>query len=348
MRCPAAAALRSVRPMHQRLAVMISLAAAAAGCAAEDSPDPLGTKESGLLSQARGGYANARGHVAAAAWSSCRRDYFYTDAGTHNLMHYWSNNGGWTLYGPENLGGHFMGSPAAVSWGPGRIDIVGRTIDNDLYHLVYDSSLHGWEPLAVIPLGTKLTGDPAITTWGPHRLDLFYTGYDYQLRHRWNNGSYASDWVAATETLDGAMVMTPPAATSWGYNRIDLAAGRFNTNGTIGVAHRAYDPACGGWCPWDPNRPEPYAGTVLGAPAIMSRGPGNLEMFWLLQSAPYGRVFLDHATWDGSTWTSIGFENPYDSYDYQGLTTVTPVDWRVAEVVETVDGYFVEKHWESW
>jgi hypothetical protein len=66
------------------------------------------------------------------SWASGRLDVFVTGAGDSNLWHkYWQN--GWGNWEP--LGGILTSSPAAVSWGNGRIDIFARGNEGHTWHM---------------------------------------------------------------------------------------------------------------------------------------------------------------------------------------------------------------------
>jgi hypothetical protein len=58
--------------------------------------------------------------------------------------------------------------PAAVSWGPNRIDVFARGTDNALKHIYYNGSWRSWESL-----GGTLASGPDVSSWGNRRLDIF-------------------------------------------------------------------------------------------------------------------------------------------------------------------------------
>ena len=67
------------------------------------------------------------------------------------MFHKWWDG---TRWGPsqtdwESLGGTFNGPPAAVSWGPNRLDIFGLGVDNVVRHNWSQDGTNwgGWEPL---------------------------------------------------------------------------------------------------------------------------------------------------------------------------------------------------------
>ena len=119
-----------------------------------------------------------------------------------------SGTSGGTAPGPT--GCHWAASswtrPAAASWGPGRLDVVVRGVDDQLWHKWFDAgSWSGWEPL-----GGLTTAGPATTSWSAGRLDVFVNGIDGQLWHKWWDGAW-SDWVPL-----GGIVLDSPAATTPG------------------------------------------------------------------------------------------------------------------------------------
>jgi hypothetical protein len=103
-----------------------------------------------------------------------------------------------------DLGGSTVGSPAAVTWGPGRLDLFARGSDGRIYNKVWEASRSGWWPgqtdwqdvgggISTVDAPGGALGSPAAVTWGPGRLDLtvrFINGGI--LRKCWNAGT--SSW----------------------------------------------------------------------------------------------------------------------------------------------------------
>jgi hypothetical protein len=90
----------------------------------------------------------------------------------------------------ESLGGVLSSSPAAVSWGPNRIDVFAQGADGGLLHQYWNGSTWGWESLG----GGVLSSPPAAVSWGPNRIDVFAQGQDNALVHRYWNGSSWGVW----------------------------------------------------------------------------------------------------------------------------------------------------------
>lgn len=119
---------------------------------------------------------------------------------------------------------------AAVSWGPGRIDIFRAGFNSDLQHASYNGAgpFSAWESL-----GGIITTVPKVTSWAANRLDVVATGTNYGAYHKsasisfivlypllrtlqWD-GSAWSGWEPQggifTSTLD---------ITHWSENRLDF------------------------------------------------------------------------------------------------------------------------------
>jgi hypothetical protein len=130
------------------------------------------------------------------------------------LWHSSWNGTGWSAV--ENLGGELTSSPAAVSWGPNRIDVFARSKNSYLLHQYWTGSAwSGWK----IIKNLKFFGNPAVVSLGPNLLDVFVTGNNNHLMHMTWNGSNWSSW----EDLGGELTSSP-AAVAWDSDRIDVVA----------------------------------------------------------------------------------------------------------------------------
>ncbi|MFP2905562.1 M12 family metallopeptidase, partial [Pyxidicoccus sp. 3LFB2] len=101
----------------------------------------------------------------------------------------------------ESLGGGFLSGPGVSSWGSGRLDLFGRGLDNQLYHLGYNGSQWvGWTSL-----GGSINADPAAVSWGPNRIDVVGRGTDNSFSMRSWTGSGWTAWTA----LGGGFASSP-------------------------------------------------------------------------------------------------------------------------------------------
>jgi len=225
------------------------------------------------------------------------------------------------VFGFEPLGGTATASPAAVSWGPGRLDVFVRWPDGTLRHNPSSGAI--WESL-----GGQILGAPAVASWGPGRLDVFVRGTDSSLWHiAWNSSAWTG-W----ESLGGGLT-AGPTVVSWGSNRLDVLVRGTDSS----LWHIAWNSSA--WTGW-----EGLGGGLNGAPAAVSWAVGSLDVFvrgtdntlWHTASGGSGRgvwenlggrliagpsavswganrldVFglgtdrsLWHVAWNGSAWTS--------------------------------------------
>ncbi len=156
----------------------------------------------------------------------------------------WSNEGNACLIRPfRHL---FTGSPAAVSWGPDRLDFFGIGRSGDTFGRWVD-------------LGRRFVGSPAAVSWGPDRLDFFGIGTDGAMYQRAWTGDTFGDWVNLGGHFTGS-----PAAVSWGPDRLD-----FFGIGTDGAMYqRAWTgDTFGDWVN--------LGGHFTGSPAAVSPGPAT-------------------------------------------------------------------------
>ena len=158
----------------------------------------------------------------------------------------------------EDLGGRLVGAPGVSSWGVGRLDVVVRGTDNQLWHAWFDRGWRGWESL-----GGVLTDEPASVSWSPGRFDVFVRGTDNALWHRWYDGTWHG-W----ESLGGVLT-SAPAATAWGPHRLDV----FVRGSDNALWHRWWDGRA--WSHW-----ESLGGVLVSKPAVdvFPATPGNLSV----------------------------------------------------------------------
>ena len=106
-----------------------------------------------------------------------------------------------------------MNSVAAVSWGPGRVDLFWVDADRALWHRAWADG--GWE--APESLGGRLASGPAVTAWAVGEMEVFAVFDDGQLWNRYWDQAYWHQW----ETLGGELA-GQPAASSSGADRLDV------------------------------------------------------------------------------------------------------------------------------
>jgi hypothetical protein len=153
-----------------------------------------------------------------ASWGTDRLDIFVRGGDAAVWTKSWTSSG-WTAW--TSIGGQIAGRPAAVSWGPDRIDVVAHGLNDDqVWHNARSLSCAGnhwcgWNPKGgTLPLGAS----PTITSWGSNRLDILVRGADDFLWHRYFNGSWGN-W-----TILGGKLRASPAAVARSTTRIDVVA----------------------------------------------------------------------------------------------------------------------------
>ncbi|GAB3427794.1 PLL family lectin [Flindersiella endophytica] len=216
-----------------------------------------------------------------------RTDLFLRSSGGDLIHQYRLPGGSWTR--GINLGGDLASQPAAVSWGPGRIDVFARFTDNALWHRASTSG--SWTAWA--RLGGILTSAPAVTSWEPGRLDVFVRNVDDGLSHRAFDSSAWTPW----ERLGGeGTLSSSPAAAAWAPGRLDVfvrAAGNR-------LSHRAFN-AGTGWTPW--QAVVGGAMELTSQPAAASPASGRLDV---VVRGTDSAMHLLRWTGSWSAWTSLG------------------------------------------
>ena len=201
-------------------------------------------------------------------------------------------------------GGEMRSKPAAVCWGPNRIDLFAVGRNHDLMHAAWDGARWGgWTPrrlphqptdrcqLGTEPpgrvrprhrrrlmaplvgrsrvgrelLGGSIVGQPEAVCWGPNRIDVFAVGPGGDMQHLW----YENRW-GPWESLGGVLPRSAPTPVSWGPNRLDVFAigtdlGARGTDGGMARPGRLGSPLGGG----------PLASRA----AAVSWGPNRLDVF---------------------------------------------------------------------
>jgi hypothetical protein len=151
-------------------------------------------------------------------------------------------------------------APDVVSWGQGRMDVVVRGSNNNVYHRTYiNGAWQGWANL-----GAQCNGSPSICSMWPGRLDVFMRGYDNNLWHNAGNG--AGTWWG-WENL-GDTLTASPDCVSRGDGKIDVVFRGSNND----VWHRWMN----GWAWVGYNNQGLDAN---GDPTICAMPDGRLDIF---------------------------------------------------------------------
>jgi hypothetical protein len=150
---------------------------------------------------------------AAASWASGRLDVFALNQ-NGRLTHKFYDSGWkpwdeqWGSTGVQNF--KFVDAPAAVSWGPNRLDCFMRGVDSRMYHIWYDNA---WGELEVFD--GIIASAPAVASQASGQLDVFARGLNNHLMHKRFDGK----WHPWTDL--GGQTADSPAAVSWEDKRLD-------------------------------------------------------------------------------------------------------------------------------
>ncbi|XXH04575.1 hypothetical protein Hte_010992 [Hypoxylon texense] len=172
---------------------------------------------------------------AAAAWygNDSRVDLFAVAGADSHLLHAsWDATVGrdvWSAY--EDLQGFATAPPAAVSRGPGLLDVFVRGGDAGLWHLARggDGAWGAWARIS--GAGTRIQGQPDAVSASPGAVDVFAWREDGSLLHKSFDGG-AGRWTPEEDfdvLVDGAAdgkLSGPPKAVSDGPGSIHVFAYR--------------------------------------------------------------------------------------------------------------------------
>jgi hypothetical protein len=223
----------------------------------------------------------------------CEQNPTFTYRGWQ-VEQYWSNNGRHCVNGDQADTDKPLATSAAVSWGPGRLDVFGLGTDNQIFHKFFE---RGWgpSPTGWQPLGGIFNSPPAAVSWSSGRLDIFALGMDNDMFHKAFDGSWRpspSDW----EPL-GGVFNCPPVVVSWGPGRLDIFALGMDND----MFHKAFD---GAWRP-SPTDWEPLGGAFTSAPAVVAWAAGRLDIFGVGEDRQMYHKFWE-GDWGPSGWEPLG------------------------------------------
>lgn len=181
----------------------------------------------------------------------------------------------------ESLGGNFTSDLDISSWGPNRLDVFGRGIENALWHKYWNGSgWSGWELM-----GGNLASGPSAVSWGPNRIDVVARSTSNTLLHwYWDGTGWKSDNM-------GGNIVSDPDISSWGTGRLDV----FGRGPENALWHRAYDWNYG-YFPW-----ESLGGTIAGGPGAVSWAPGRIDIAARTPSSTIAHWYLDNGAWKSDT-----------------------------------------------
>ena len=187
------------------------------------------------------GNETATSDPVAVSWGDNRLDVFIRGQAGDVMIKSWDGSQWWPKSEDwASLGGQipFGSKPAVTAWGPERLDIVVRGMDNAIWHKAYSNgnwypSLLGWNTL-----GGAATSDPSMVSWGANRLDIIVRGTDAKLYHKAWDGSNWWPSLLNWTSLGGAVLEgSTPKILSWKPGRLDIIIRDFNFE----IQYKAYE-----------------------------------------------------------------------------------------------------------
>lgn len=221
------------------------------------------------------------------------------------------SNGGWS--GWVSLGrppAGVNGSPGAVSWSPGRLDVFVRgNSDNKLWQIFSANGGSSWSTWFQ-PVGADgtLASNPGVVSWAPNRLDVFVVGTDGNVYQRfWDTASWNSAWLFRGRPPVG-IAATHPSAASWAPGRMDV----FVRGADNKAWQTFYDN--GSWSSW--VQPLGNAGTATSAIEAASWGAAGSNQLAIFTRGTDGGVYWANyyrGGWSG--WARIGIAGNTIEFD---------------------------------
>jgi hypothetical protein len=197
---------------------------------------------------------------------------------------------GWSAW--EDLGGPITSAPAAVSWGPGRIDVFARGGGGEVVQRFKESG--AWSPWATPGelRGMLLRSAPACASVEPGTINCvaLREGYGGVTQFYWDGRRWSRNDLGGDAT-------SAPAIVAWGRGRLSV----FVRNGNGTLIHRYWQPGAAGWSPADWEAVG-NGGQLFSAPSCTSRDVGIIDCFSLGPSGVVQQLYYDEANAEGRRW----------------------------------------------
>ena len=193
-----------------------------------------------------------------------------------------------------SLGGLFQGESAAISWGPGRIDLFGIGDDNGIWWKAYADGK--WSS-SWTSLGGNFKSPPTVVSRRSGGLDVFaIDSSSGSLLHKaYQGGAWQSEW----ENLGGVLFSAVSAVTSsfFGIDRIDI----FALGGTKMLFQKTWTGTA--WIDWIS-----HGASFISEPVVTSWCPNRLDVLGLGDDKA-----MWHQAWNGTGWMPSGSITAWES-----------------------------------
>jgi hypothetical protein len=192
----------------------------------------------------------------------------------------------------SRIAANMTSAPAVASWGPGRLDVFARGLDNALYYTYSADGGNSWVYWQRIP--ANMSSAPTAVSWGTNRIDVFARGADNALYHTYTIDGGVT-WVYWTRIA--ANMSSAPAVSSWGPNRLDV----FARGQDLALYHTYTTDGGTTWIYW-----ERLGASMTSDPAAVSApGSNRIDVFARgNDNAVYRRTYDTTNGWQ--YWVRIG------------------------------------------
>lgn len=157
------------------------------------------------------------------------------------------SDGAWADY--KDIGGTWTSPLAVVAWGEGRLDVVGRGTDMDIWHRAFDSKDGAWQPQWESLGGGPFGSSPVVVSRGPGRLDILAIAQnDSSFYHISGDGNTWDPWTSIGRLPDKARVTPFASGDAWS------ASPSATTSSSL--------------TPWESDATSAASGSALGSAAV--------------------------------------------------------------------------------
>jgi hypothetical protein len=175
----------------------------------------------------------------------------FARASDTNIWHLWQQapNGGtgWVGLIPVSSGSQVQGSPAVMSSPDGRLWLVGRTANGQVWHDFQVAPNAGWSGWGTISPTLSYTDSPVLGQNADGRLEVFERYSDGSIYHGWQQAvNGGAGWLGFVPVASGTGFLGNPAVGRNADGRLEVFAHK-----TDGVLWHTYQVAPNsGWTIW--------------------------------------------------------------------------------------------------
>jgi hypothetical protein len=219
---------------------------------------------------------------------------------------------GWSAW--QDLGGIITSAPAAVSWGPARIDLFARGGNGELVQRAKEGSgaWTAWGTPGELR-GMLLRSAPSCTSAAPNTINCvaLREGYGGVTQFWWDGQRWSRNDLGGDAT-------SAPAIVAWGRGRLSV----FVRNGNGTLIHKYWQPGAADWAPpqWEAVG---NGAQLFSAPSCTSRDSGIIDCFSLGPTGIVQQLYYDETAGAGARWN--GWFQLTGVASFRGGSTISAV-----------------------